>query len=732
MISGLNDIAPVREYLKRIGAEPRSLKTAVVRENHGKYWKDIAIIRFHKDGTVDAPTDYEPTEDEQGAIKAACATVQWPEVSPLHAIVDPPDEIRTAPKGTVFEFRNEENLIVMVQVRRDLPDGGKVYLPWTYWSDGQWRRAEPEGPLPLYNAHKLKEAGIVFIHEGAKAAAAVQKMVDGKSPADKKALVAHPWGRELANAVHLGWIGGALSPTRTDWSCLQKAGIKKAIIVADNDAPGKRAVPAIAKQLRIPTYAIQFTEQFPVSFDLADPFPEQMFGEVEGVRYYNGPAFQSLLYPATWATDIIKPEKGKAYAALRESFKGTWAYIEDLDLFVCKEDPTRMLSQQVLDKSIAAFSDVQETGRLILRTHQDKIVRVCYRPDIPHTIVEHNDKHAINLHVPSTIKAEKGNPAPWLEFLSYLFPNKRERSAAERWLATLIARPEVRIGYGMLLVSEKQGVGKTTLGSNVLAPLVGRHNVGHPSEADVNSDYNGWIALKRLVLIQEIYSGSNWKAYNALKSVITDQEVSVNQKYQRQYVIENWAHVLACSNSMRALKMENDDRRWFYPEVTEVPWKPAQFASFRNWLQNGGLQIIRWWAENYGDYVGPGERAPMTDRKKELIDGSRSEAQREAVAIAETVVDREDPLAIVLKDVVRWCHQQAHGRVYEQDYELKRTMVEAGMIPIKKRLKVAQRLEYVMVNPALARQIEGVEDESVGPLIRQHIKRCGELMEGAM
>jgi hypothetical protein len=39
-----------------------------------------------------------------------------------------------------------------------------------------------------------------------------------------------------------------------------------------------------------------------------------------------------------------------------------------------------------------------------------------------------------------------------------------------------------------------------------------------------------------------------------------------------QYEIENWLHVYACSNSLNALKLSSDDRRWFVPEsFTSVP-----------------------------------------------------------------------------------------------------------------------------------------------------------------
>ena len=52
----------------------------------------------------------------------------------------------------------------------------------------------------------------------------MREMCEGKTPEAREKLKAHPWGEELSAGIHLGWIGGALSPTRTDWSALKKAG----------------------------------------------------------------------------------------------------------------------------------------------------------------------------------------------------------------------------------------------------------------------------------------------------------------------------------------------------------------------------------------------------------------------------------------------------------------------------------------------------------------------------
>ena len=737
-IKSLADIKAIHNYLQRVGAEPRSLSTAVVREQSGKYWKDVATIKFTKKGEVHCnDLQFAPTELEAASIVAECLAVQWPERKPIERIINPPPMIKMADKNDIFEFRDEQGQIIFIQVRIEA-EGGKSYVPWTYFDDDEWRCCEPEGNLPLYGLEKIGDNTTVFIHEGAKAAKRVQWMIDGETREARDALKAHPWGQQLTGAVHLGWVGGALSPYRTDWSALKRAGVKRAYIIADNDEPGRAAVPAISHHLRMPTFMIQFTDEFPVSFDLADPFPDDMFKENDSTKFYTGPVFRECLHPATWATDQIpNPEgKGRPITVLRDCFKGLWAYIEETDTFVCTEMPDIMRSEQILNKMLAPFSHVAETSRLILKAYQGRSTRVCYRPDHEGLMVTFRGSSAINLHIPCQIPSIPGDIKPFMDFMQYLFVHGNEMVEALRWCATLIARPDMRMSYGMLLISEAQGVGKTTLGTAILAPLVGVQNVSYPSESDINADFNGWVAQKRLAVVNEIYSGSSWKAYNALKSVITDTDVQVNEKYMRQYNIENWCHVLACSNSMRALKMENDDRRWFYPEVTEVPWPKERFVSFRKWLNGGGLSIIRAWAEQFEEqglsFVATSERAPMTERKLEMIEGSRSESQAEAAAIAETLKDHATPAAILIKDVVGWCREHVQGRVFDTDYELRRAMTDAGVIAWQKRIKVGGRLQYAIVNPKLLDLLQRAETEEQTRLIRESVIKVSDIMQQEM
>jgi hypothetical protein len=712
-IKSIGDIGAVASYLRRIGAEVRSMRTAVVREVHGAYWQDLAVIRFTPDGIIDAPLDYAPTDAEIIAIKEACKGVEWPTIRYLHRLVNLPSEISEADPSRVFEFRNEEGQLIMIQVRREkkADEGGKAYIPWTYWSDDEWRKMEPEGLLPLWGADKIKDNTTVFIHEGAKAARACQEMIEAKTTDMKKKLKAHPWGEELSGAVHVGWIGGALSPERTDWGVLKRAGITRAYIVSDNDKPGRAAVAPIAKQLRIPTFHVQFTSEWPATFDLYDDFPREMFKQQDKLEYFVGPTFRSCLHPATWATDLVQNARGKPSTVLRENFKDMWAYVEEADIFVCIEMPDIMRTEAVMNKMLSSFSHTNETSKLIVKAYGGRSPKLCYRPDVDGRIVTDGPTSAINLHQPSLVKPMAGDPKPFLDFLDYMFPHQEEREEMKKWLATLIARPDLRMEYGVLLVSEHQGIGKTTLGSVILAPLIGETNVSYPNEsAIVNSDFNDWLANKRLAVINEIYSGHSWKAYQKLKSYITDKEVTVNQKYQRTYTTENWCHFFACSNSLRALKVEDDDRRWFYPEVTEKAWSRDKFSAFRNWLEGGGLQIIKHWAMGFGQYVTPGKRAPMTARKKELIEESRSPAQREVADLAVAALADEREIAFAMKDVEVWVRQSVNGKYFDSDYDLRKAMKEAGLVPFEQRAFVNGRSQYVLMNDALYRTVINMDN----------------------
>jgi hypothetical protein len=744
-INRLEDIPAIRDYLGTIGAEGRSLRSAVVRDHHGSYWTDTVTLTLDtKTGAFSTKPEwahYLPGEDVAKEIAKQCEDWTWPDVKRVARWLeaDMPVDLREADPERVYTFYDTKGNIIMKQIRTDKVQAGeKSYVPFTLWDDDVIRMMEPDGLLPMWGLEQLNTYSTVFLHEGAKAARKMARLVEGKTQKLKDEFKRHPWYRELKDAAHLGWIGGADNPNRTDWKVLKNLGVTKVFIVGDNDPKGKRAVQLISRHLEVPTYSVEFSDQWPSGFDLADEWPKTLFNDIDGAQFYVGPTFRAALQPATFATRpvIMNGANGKPLKpvqVLRDHFKDMWVYVPNNDIFVCVDFPEKRYQEAIANKVLNPFSDHSNTAQLITKAYTGTHTKLTYRPDIEARLIIDRDTSGVNLHTPTLIRAEHGDPKPWLDFLAYMFPHEHERKEVERWCATLISRVNVRMEYGLLLVSEAQGIGKTTLGQRILSPLVGVQNAGFPSEAEiVESNFNGWLANKRLIVIGEIYSGHSWKAYNKLKSYITDRDVEVNEKYQRPYKVENWAHIIACSNSKKALRIEEDDRRWFYPEVTEVRWPKKKFDAFNKWLEGGGLQIIKSWADNYGSYVQAGERAPMTERKKALIADSRSEAQKEVLDLAKAMCMIDEPVALAMKDIEGWVRTSSQSKVFDSDLELRKAMQDGGVFTYGKRLTIAGRTQYVIVNPKLWSLGQALEDADFVELIRASLKSANDILGSAM
>jgi hypothetical protein len=167
-----------------------------------------------------------------------------------------------------------------------------------------------------------------------------------------------------------------------------------------------------------------------------------------------------------------------------------------------------------------------------------------------------------------------------------------------------------------------------------------------------------------LAVIAEIYDGQTSKAYNRLKAAITDEWVRVNEKYEKQYDLRNWAHIFATSNSRRALKLDDSDRRWFIPGIVEGTPRPSEyFRELREWLEDSGLSIIVWWANEYVREHGPvlaGVHAPMSLAKQQTIEEGRSIGERQIAELGARLVEKGK--VVVRLDVAReWLANRKAG-----------------------------------------------------------------------
>ncbi|WP_374944110.1 primase-helicase family protein [Sphingomonas sp.] len=650
LVSDLDDVPAVAAYFRRAGAEPINFVSAKVERMVNGYPKTVGRISFAADGSVTVKDDAAaPTSEEAEAIKQAFALVEFPKLATLTAIADPPPGIDVHdPK--VFICHDFAGQIALVQKRYDTQDGRKGFLTYTFWSDGRWRLMEPD-TLPFFGLPGWQEHSTLFLHEGAGAAARVKRILAGEPNSS------FPWLEDMKWGHHVGWLGGVHSVEGSDWDKLTSLGWKRVVIVADNDNLGIKAAVNIARKFDCEVYILQFDQRFDEGFDLGDEWPVTLF---DSKGRYTGPPYRDFLRPAMRATDLLPPDpangRDRPLAVLRPEYLDTLAYTLEPLRFISRHTPTVLRKPDEFNALASPFSHVKDTATKVLSELQCQHAGIVYLPWCDAGSVVHDGGRYFNVYERPRIVAKPGDLALWLTFLEHLFPVEAERETAADWIATLIARPDIRMRWGLLLISQTQGVGKGTLGE-VLRVLLGSTNVSFPSARDITAQFNSWAFCKRLAFFAELYSGHSRDTYDALKPYVTDDTIPINKKFLSGFDIPNYMHFVICSNSDRALHIDDEDRRWFVPTLAEET-KPQEFwRDFYAWLKADGPGAILTWASarvKAGRYVRTEDRPPLSQRKSAIADGSRTPGQQLAIEFAEHLVELDKRVILKVSDVRKW------------------------------------------------------------------------------
>jgi hypothetical protein len=445
------------------------------------------------------------------------------------------------------------------------------------------------------------------------------------------------------------------------------------VYACDKDLQGEASAQEVSKNYRRSMDIIRYDDKFPMNWDLADPLPEVLYKDRDREKVYIGPRLSDYTKPATWATEKIETgEKGRPQYKLLNDFIDEWRHILKPELYVHVRFPQFLRTATEFNNVVRPFSHVMDVASKVQAHELAKVETLGYRPAAADGEIVHTEfGTAFNRHRKGTIQPRQGDPAKWRTYLENLFPVAEDREHVERWVYTLLCRPDIKMHYGLLLCSEKQGVGKTTLGESIIRPLIGVSNVAVIDEHQItDSHFTYWKANRRLVLVNEIYAGQSSKAYNKLKSVITDTVAVCEEKFVPTYETENWAHMIACSNSMRALKLPDDDRRWLVPKVSETEFDTVYWKEFHDWLTGEGLGIILQYAQDWmkkNRPVLPGERPPATDAKKELIESLRSPGQ---MLVADWLEENKDKCLVVTdKALVDFIARELYGDRFNEKLE---------------------------------------------------------------
>lgn len=302
------------------------------------------------------------------------------------------------------------------------------------------------------------------------------------------------------------------------------------------------------------------------------------------------------------------------------------------------------------------------------------------------------------------------------------------------YFAHLVQFPGRKIRYAILIQSV-EGAGKTFLAEAAKAVLGGEH-VKIISGDSIKSGYNEWSFGHQVVVLEEVrVAGTNkYEVMNALKPLITNDFVSVNQKFRDTREVRNISNYLLFSNHHDALALQPGDRRYF---VVKSPMQnkaqvlalgdnyfPPLYTLLRE--QPGALRSYFADWEISADFSADGH-APRTKYVQDLINDSASDT---AAAVRRLLLEGDYPLiqydivsAKAILDVLHF--EESLSRVTAQ--QLAHVLREEGFRQIGRHL-FGQERHYLWCRSGVD---EGSAPAVAGERTKKGLKNlCRELVCG--
>ena len=222
------------------------------------------------------------------------------------------------------------------------------------------------------------------------------------------------------------------------------------------------------------------------------------------------------------------------------------------------------------------------------------------------------------------------------------------------WFAFVLQHPESR-NRTFLFISGNQGIGKNIM-SNAISDFLGSSfaipNVGIES---VCGNFNGLTVNKKLCVINEL---ENSQYSDKIKSLCSEDKMSVNEKYGAQYIGINKCNFVIFSNHFNTNIIQKGDRRFAYICSTATAEDKSFYASMFNGdelredlRENLITHLLSRDLSNYSN-----NEAPLFDKDKiyEDMDLKRSPVYLETIEI----MKKRQNEPIELKELVEELHMR--------------------------------------------------------------------------
>lgn len=274
---------------------------------------------------------------------------------------------------------------------------------------------------------------------------------------------------------------------------------------------------------------------------------------------------------------------------------------------------------------------------------------ICFKPDQPPgAIINDAGRLRVNTYWPAEVKRAPGDVTPFLSHLAKVLPDQRDQQILLSYMAAIVQHKGVKFPWCPVLQG-CEGNGKTFF-SACVAMAVGQHFTHWPLADDIASQFNGWIADKIFVALEELkgQDHSSDDVVNRLMVLITGGfGVQIQQKGVDQFSMEICANFIATTNHKTAVRKTPDTARRFalfytaqqsYADIQRDGMSGDYFPRLYAWARAEGFAAITDFLYAYQippefNPAGACHRAPHTSTTDAAMQESRGGVEQQIAEV---------------------------------------------------------------------------------------------------
>lgn len=225
------------------------------------------------------------------------------------------------------------------------------------------------------------------------------------------------------------------------------------------------------------------------------------------------------------------------------------------------------------------------------------------------------------------VDPKKGDVSLFLKLIDSHFTDhpKEHKKWFMQWLAYPLQHPGAKLYSAVVFYSQLQGVGKSIIGYTM--GYIYGENFRKINAADLHASFNDWAHRRQFILAEEVTGRDKAEDLARLNDMITQENVTINKKFQATYTIRDCMNHFLTTNHHTAIRLDRFDRRFYIHELTEKRLEDKWFSTkYDPWMRSkeGAAALFDYLKRYDLSEFDPRGRAPVTDIKQDIQETAES------------------------------------------------------------------------------------------------------------